>query len=206
MKIIFFIMLLCLQIPVCAQQRVCLYDSITTHKSDIEKLDEHIAKLIKKDKNLGKYDNLKQFHIFYLDNFQSSYISKEEYQDYSFLKKLCFSYDFKRYFWVFKKKYLSSDTYIITQEGEVIGRYIEGHFLPRWAWDDNYIQALGKMYVNNKIDFAFCDGIEFNFKGLVKLRRYLIVQNDKIFVSADTDDLQLIPLEDYIKNLPIGKD
>lgn len=196
MKII-IIMLLCLQIPVCAQKRVCLYDSITAHKADMEKWDEHIAKLVRRNKDFGKYKNLKRFHIFYFDNFQSAYISKEEYQDYSFLRKLCFSYDFKRYFLFFKKKHLTLDTYLITPEGEVVGRYFAGHFHPRWAWDDSYIQALGKMYVNNQIDFAFCDGIEFNFRGFVRLRRYLIVQNDTIFVSADTEDLQLIPLEDY---------
>ena len=198
---IFVILMLCVQISVEAQQRVCFYDSIIAHKKDIEKLDAHIAKMVKREKTLKDYKDLRQLHIYNLYNSLSSEFSRKDYQDYSFMKKLSFLYSNGKRTWFYKKKLIDSDTYLVTKDGVVVGRFLVDRFCPRWSWDNFYIQEIGKMYSRNQIDFAFCDGINYNFNGLVSTRKYIFVNHDTIFISLDTDKFQLIPLEEYMRDI-----
>lgn len=217
MKNKFFLIIicfLCIQIPLQAQNRICILDSMETHKEDIEKLEEYIFDLSRHNKHLKKYKQLSQFHIFRLSQSENNHIERQEYLDYSFLKRLKFNYTTERRVWYSReKKLFSAVTYLVSPEGEVVGMFDRGVFWPKWYWDSKIINDIVRLFMDNKIDFAFFDAIDSDYINRWNPDRYIFIKEDTVFATGDTfifdekqdtliykDTLRLIPLETYIKS------
>lgn len=214
MKNKFFLIIicfLCIQIPLQAQNRICILDSMETHKEEMEQLEEYIFDLSRHNKHLKKYKQLSQFHIFRLSQSENNHIERQEYLDYSFLKRLKFNYTTERRVWYSReKKLFSAVTYLVSPEGEVVGMFDRGVFWPKWYWDSKNINDIVRLFMDNKIDFAFFDAIDSDYINSWNPNRYIFIKEDTVFATGDTfifdekqdtliykDTLRLIPLESY---------
>jgi hypothetical protein len=137
-----------------SQDRICFVDSLDFCKDEIEKLERYNLRMLRKNPAYWKYSNLKQLHFFFLKNKTNCPITKEEYLDYSFLKKLKFSRS-RTWFW---GKLLNADTFLFTPEGKLVGKICFG-FVEPLGWLKIFnADELGRLVAENKISFAFCGG------------------------------------------------
>ncbi len=206
-RVFLYIFVFC--VTIYSQDRICFIDSLDFCKDEIEKLERYNLKKIKrKYPAYRKYSNLKQVHFFWLNNKTNCPITKEEYLDYSFLKKLQFS-RVRTWFW---GKLLNADTFLFTPEGKLVGKICFG-FVEPLGWLKIFnIDELGRLVAENKISFAFNGGNRedlytheaFNH-GIGDM--YCVVIDGKIFLlnnfyldTLDYNDrkLRLLPFEDFI--------
>ena len=163
-----------------------------------------------------KYSNLKQLHFFWLESKTNCPITKEEYLDYSFLKKLHFSRGRLKTSRFRYKFSLLADTFIFTPEGKLVGRIRFAFVEPSDRLDIYNVDDLGRMVAENKISFAFCGGHRSSLYTRDAFRygegdMYFVVKNGKIFllnnlnywpfnVPEDTS-FRLIPFEEFINQM-----
>ena len=196
-----------------SQDRICFIDSLDFCKDEIKKLERFNLKKLRQNPAYRKYPNLKQLHFFLLNNKTCSPITKGEYLDYSFLKKMKF-FRQKRKTSIFRSNiFLYADTFLFTPEGKPVGRIRSG-FLEPSDWLIIYnADDLGRLVAENKISFAFCGGVRSllytseAFSDVVG-DMYCVVINDKIFLlnnlvrsaSDNPDDptFHLLPLEVFV--------
>lgn len=223
------------------QNRISLPMDVDQLNKEIEKLNniEEQFDQVHRTTILGEeISDLKQLRVFQLDcTSKATYITKQEYIDYSFLKKLEFQYSrvninpgrcisqsggrynftsrlkdsvkhgmvYQRTMSFFsrlnplKRKVLSSETFLVNSEGQTIAvrgtRYV--NLFPGVGF--NYSRQLGKLVLENNIDFAFNHFVEG-----VRTMQFFICMNDTIYVIEDfyeykvEEDLKIVPLEEYI--------
>lgn len=157
-SIIFYLFTICMNL--CSQDRIGFIDSLDICKDEIEKLERLNLKKMQKCFPIYKqYSDLKQLHFFELLNKTNSPITKEEYLDYSFFKKMQFSRgrlikSMSRY-----KQFLSAYTFVFTSDGKLVGAVRDG-FVEDPNWMEVYnADELGRLVVENKISFAFRGGL-----------------------------------------------
>ena len=143
-----------------SQNRICFTDSLDICKDEIEELERFNLKKMKKLFPVyRKYSNLKQLHFFCLHNKTNCPITKEEYLDYSFFKKMQFSRGKLKTSRFRYKQFLIASTLVFTPEGKLVGK-IRGGFVEDPNWMECYNAGdLGRLVADNKISFAFCGGI-----------------------------------------------
>lgn len=193
-----------------SQDRICFIDSIDFCKKEIRKLERYNLTKLRFDPAYRKYSKLKQLHFFFLKNKTNCPITKEEYLDYSFLKKLKFSRS-RTWFW---GKLLNADTFLFTPEGKLVGKICFG-FVEPLGWLKIFnADELGRLVAENKISFAFNGGNRadlytneaFNH-GIGDM--YCVVIDGKIFLLnnlscwpydvPDDTEFRLIPFEEFIE-------
>ena len=189
-----------------SQDRICFIDSLEFCKKEIRKLERYNLRKLRRNPAYWKYSNLKQLHFFHLRNKTNCPMTKEEYLDYSFLKKLQFS-RVRTWFW---GKLLNADTFLFTPEGKLVGKIRSGFVEPP-NWMEIYNAGdLGRLVAENKISFAFCGGHESSLYTSYAFRycegtMYCIVINGKIFLlnnwpyNVPNDfNSRLTPFEEFI--------
>ena len=123
MRLSIFLCLFAFCVTIYSQDRICFIDSLDYCKDEIEKLERYNLKKIKrKYPAYRKYSDLKQLHFFMLNNKTNCPITKEEYLDYSFLKKLHFHRGRLKTSWFRYNLFLYADTFLFTPEGKLVGR------------------------------------------------------------------------------------
>ena len=208
-----FLYLFAFCVTIYSQDRICFIDSLDFCKDEIEKLERYNLKKIKrKYPAYRKYSNLKQLHFFMLKNKTNCPITKEEYLDYSFLRKMCF-FRTRRHLHRFKRDiFLDAATFVFTPEGKLVGKIRSGFVEPP-NWMEIYNAGdLGRLVAENKISFAFCGGIRSRLYTRESWENGgdmdCVVIEGKIFLLNNLDrsslddsantKFQLIPLEDFI--------
>ena len=137
-------------------------------------------------------------------------MTKEEYLDYSFLKKLKFSRS-RNWLW---GKLLDADTFLFTPEGKLVGK-IRAGFVEPSGWLKIYnADELGRLVTENKISFAFNGGNRADLYTNEVFRygtgdMYCVVIDGKIFLlnnlscwpydDSDDTEFRLIPFEEFIE-------
>ena len=141
-----------------SQDRICFIDSLDFCKDEIEKLERYNLRMLRKNPVYRKYPNLKQLHFFWLNNKSNCLITKEEYLDYSFLKKLQFFRERRKNSWFRYNLSLYAITFLFTPEGKPVGIVNAGFVEPSDWLEDYNVDELGRLVVENKISFAFNGG------------------------------------------------
>lgn len=142
-----------------SQNRICFIDSLVICKDEIEELERYNLKMMQKRNPVYRqYSDLKQLHFFCLRNKTNSPITKEEYLDYSFLKKLQFSRGKLKTSRFRYKQFLCASTMVFTPEGKLVGM-IRCGYVEHPSWMKIYNAGeLGRLVTQNKISFAFSGG------------------------------------------------
>ena len=212
MRFPIFLCLFAFCVTIYSQDRICFIDSLDYCKDEIEKLERYNLKEFKRVyPAYRKYSNLKQLHFFHLRNKTNCPITKEEYLDYSFLKKLYFSRGSLRRSRPRYNLSLYAITFLFTPEGKMVGK-IDFGFVEPYSLGVYNASELGRLVVENKISFAFNGGNkEYLYTSEVFNNgagdMYCVVIDGKIFLlnnfffdpeNPDGRKLHLLPLEDFI--------
>lgn len=216
MRLFIFLCLFAFCMLTYSQDRICFIDSLDFCKDEIEKLERYNLRMLRKNPAYRKYPNLKQLHFFWLESKTNCSITKEEYLDYSFLKKLHFSRGRLKTSRFRYNHSLYADTFLFTPEGKLVGRICFA-FVEPLDWLDIYnVDDLGRLVAEDKISFAFCGGHRRLLYSGDAFRygagdMYCVVIDGKIFqlnnlnywpfdVPDDTS-FRLIPFEDFINQV-----
>lgn len=213
MKYLYVIFLFAICMRTYSKNEVCFLDSLISCKDEIEKLERfNLKKMQREYPAYREYSDLKQLHFFWLHNKSNCPITKEEYLDYSFLRKMCF-FRTRRHLHRFKRDiFLDAATFVFTPEGKLVGKIRSGFVEPP-NWMEIYNAGdLGRLVAENKISFAFCGGIRSRLYTRESWENGgdmdCVVIEGKIFLLNNLDrsslddsantKFQLIPLEDFI--------
>ena len=204
-------------VTIYSQDRICFIDSLDYCKDEIEKLERYNLKKIKrKYPAYRKYSDLKQLHFFMLNNKTNCPITKEEYLDYSFLKRLHFHRGRLKTSWFRYNLFLYADTFLFTPEGKLVGRICMAFVEPPDRLKIYNADELGRLVAENKISLAFCGGHSSSLYTSNAFRHcvggmYCVVINGKIFLLNNlynllydvTDDTKsyLLPFEEFINQM-----
>ena len=211
-SIIFYLFTICMNL--CSQDRIGFIDSLDICKDEIEKLEMfNLKKCRDKYHDYRKYSNLIQLHFFCLHNKTNSPITKEEYLDYSFLKKMQFSRVRRKTVWSRSKSLLSTISYLFTPEGKLVG-VVRFGFVEDPNWMEIYNAGdLGRLVVKKKISFAFCGGIRSrlytceSWKNsgdmecvVIDGKIFLLNNMDRSFLDTPDDPkFHLLPWDEFIE-------
>lgn len=215
MRLSIFLCLFAFCVITYSQERICFIDSLDFCKDEIRKLERYNLKKIKRVyPAYRKYSKLKQLHFFWLNNKTNCLITKEEYLDYSFLRKLQFLRERLKTSWSRCNLSLYANTFIFTPEGKLVGKIDRG-FVEDPNWMECYnADVLGRLVAENKISFAFNGGNRENLytsevfnQGAGNMN--CVVIDGKIFLLEnlslinpdypDDRNLRLTLLEDFIE-------
>lgn len=196
-----------------SQNSICFIDSLDIYKDEIEELERYnLKKMQKLYPVYRQYSNLKQLHFFCLHKKTNNPITKEEYLDYSFLKKMQLSRGKLKTSRFRYKQLLCASTLVFTSEGKLVGSIRDG-FVEDPNWMEVYdVGDLGRLVAENKISFAFGGGLRsrlytresWNNGGdmdcvVIDEKIFLLNNLDRSFPDApDTPNFHLLPLEDFI--------
>jgi phosphopantetheine adenylyltransferase len=190
-KIIVITILLLSSFNVCSQNKFRVSDLTSISLSAIDSLENALNEVIKKDKKLCVIQGLRQFHIF---NFSYNCdISREEYLNQSFLKKIKLCY---RSYKIFdNKEYLVTDFLIYDSINNCVAYGCD--FLI-YGYDRCYDMHLYlmNMFINNEIDFVFL---------LNTYTDFICVKGDDIFVIRGyKDEIRYYSWVDYVNHKGIN--
>lgn len=210
-SIILFLFAICM--TAYSQKRICFIDSLEICKDEIEELERYNLKKIQKMFPVyRKYPDLKQLHFFCLHNKTNCPITKEEYLDYSFLKKMQFSRGKLKTSGFRYKQFLIASTFVFTPEGKLIGK-IRAGFVEDPNWMEVYdVGDLGRLVAENKISFAFSGGLRsrlytresWNDGGdmdcvVIDGKIFLLNNLDRSFLDTPDDPkFHLVPWDEFI--------
>jgi len=162
-------------IHIYAQENINMIE-ILKIKKDMHSLEKRISKLIKKNPDIAKTKDLKQFHILELGIKDDTKLKKEDYISYSFLfhlyplrvdryvSKFRYKYRYresvyyKKVPWISKRENcIATNTIITDSKGDLVayGNALRITPTPPVYCDSSDI-ILARMFFDKELDFAFC--------------------------------------------------
>lgn len=198
-----------------------VFDSLI-FQEDINTLETYLKKKIRHIPRLSKYENTRFIHIFDLIQSDSTFISKEEYLDYSFISRLHSTYSIvKASVWSKRTRLLNATSLVVTNSDCMVAEFHNGelvvhHFEDALQGQMNrgvavntsteieicdlaYYELLCRLFIDNKVQIAFKNGIEGNFISLSPTSTIVILNNKLMVMESDCDNSYLIPIDQYLK-------
>lgn len=198
-----------------------VFDSLIIQE-DINTLETYLRRKVRHIPHLSKYENIRFFHIFDLIQSDSTFISKKEYLDYSFVSRLHSSYSIvKTSVWSKRTRLINATSLVFTNSDCIVAEFHNGeqvihHFEDALQGHKNkgvavnnstgfeicdfvYYKLLCKLFIDNKIQIAFKNGIEGNFISLSPTSTIVILNNKLLVMESDCDNSYLIPIDQYLK-------